>query len=82
MNRRADVRHIAALLSDPARSEHPRAFPANSIAAGKAGLYSWWADAEARELFLRTGGFQSGNSSMSAKPGRHAGLRAASQLRP
>ena len=55
MNLRADVRRIAALLSDPARSEHPRAFPADSIAAANAGLYSWWADAEARELFLRAG---------------------------
>ena len=56
MNRRADVRRIAALLSDPARSEHPRAFPADSVTAGKAGLYSWWADAEAQKLFLRAAG--------------------------
>ena len=55
MNRRADVRRIAALLSDPVRSEHPRAFPADSFAASNAGLYSWWADAEAKELFFRAG---------------------------
>ena len=55
MNRRADIRRIAALLSDPARSEHPSAFPADSVAAGNAGLYSWWADEEAQELFLRAG---------------------------
>ena len=60
MNRRADVRRIAALLSDPGRSEHPRAFPADSIAAANAGLYSWWADAEAQELFLRAGGIPVG----------------------
>ena len=61
MNRGDDVRRIAALLSDPGRSEHPREFPADSIAAGKPGLYSWWADAEARELFLHaTGGISVG----------------------
>ena len=56
MSRGDDVRRIATLLSDPNRSEHPREFPADSIAAGKPGLYSWWADAEAQELFLRTAG--------------------------
>ena len=55
MNERVDVQRIAALLSDPTRSEDPRTFPRNSIAAGKAGLYSWWADADAEELFLRAG---------------------------
>ena len=56
VNCRAEVRRIAALLSEPARSEHPRVFPADPVAAGNAGLYSWWADAEAQELFLRAGG--------------------------
>ena len=56
MSRGGDVRRIAALLSDPNRPEHPREFPADSIAAGKPGLYSWWADAEAQELFLRAAG--------------------------
>ncbi len=51
MNLRVDIRHIAGLLSDPAQSEHPRAFPADSIAAESAGLYSWWADEVAQELF-------------------------------
>ena len=60
MNCRAEVRRIAALLSEPARSEHPRVFPADPVAAGKAGLYSWWADAEAQELFLRAGGIPVG----------------------
>ena len=55
MNCRADVRRIAALLSNTARSDHPRAFPADSIAAANAGLYSWWVDAETQELFLRAG---------------------------
>lgn len=56
-----DVRRIAALLSDPDRPEHPRGFPADPVAAGKPGLYSWWADAEARELFLHaTGGIPVG----------------------
>ena len=56
MSRRADVQRLAALLSDPDWPERPRAFPADPIASGKAGLYSWWADAEARELFLRAAG--------------------------
>ena len=56
MNCRAEVRRIDALLSEPARLEHPRVFPADPVAAGKAGLYSWWADAEAQELFLRASG--------------------------
>ena len=60
VNHRADVRRIAALLSDPARSEHPRAFPADSIAAANAGLYSWWADAEVQELFPWAGGIPVG----------------------
>lgn len=60
MNRRADVRRVTTLLSDPARSEHPRAYPADSIAAANAGLYSWWADAEAQELFFRAGGIPDG----------------------
>ena len=54
MSRGDDVRRIAALLSDPNRSELPRDFPADSITAGKPGLYSWWADAEAQELLLPT----------------------------
>ena len=61
MSREDDVRCIAALLSDPNRSEHPREFSADSIAAAKPGLYSWWADAEAQKLFLRAaGGFSVG----------------------
>lgn len=56
MSRGRDVRRIAALLSDANRSEHPREFPADSITAGQPGLYSWWADAKAQELFLRTAG--------------------------
>lgn len=55
MNRRTDVRRITALLSDPTMAEPSSAFPADPIAAGNAGLYSWWADAEAQELFLREG---------------------------
>ena len=53
MNKRIDSRHITALLSDRTRSEDPRTFPRDPSAAGKAGLYSWWADAEAEELFLQ-----------------------------
>ena len=60
MSQRVGVRRIAALLSDPARSEHPRTFPADPIAAGKAGLYSWWADAKTRGVFLRAGGIPVG----------------------
>ena len=56
MSCRDDVRRIAAQLSDPDRPERPRAFPADSVAASKPGLYSWWADAEAQDLFLRTTG--------------------------
>ena len=51
MNRRADIRHIAGLLSDPSRSEHPRTFPADPVASESPGLYSWWADTEAQNLF-------------------------------
>ena len=60
MNGGANIRRLAALLSDPARSEHPCAFPADSIAADNPGLYSWWADAEAQNLFHRAGGNPSG----------------------
>ena len=60
MSRQADVHRVVTLLSDPRRSEHPRAFPADSLAADHAGLYSWWADAEARELFLRASGYPVG----------------------
>lgn len=56
MSRRDDVRRIVALLSDPDRPERPQEFPADSVAASKPGLYSWWADAEAQDLFLRTAG--------------------------
>lgn len=56
MNKPVDVQRIAVLLSDPTSSEDPRRFQGDSIAAGKAGLYSWWADAVAEELFLRMGG--------------------------
>ena len=56
MNKPVDVRRVAALLSDRTRSEDPRAFPEDPITAGKAGLYSWWADEEAEELFLQAGG--------------------------
>ena len=52
MNRRADVRGTATLLSDPAQSEHPCAFPADSIAVANASCYSWWAESEAQELFI------------------------------
>lgn len=55
MNRQTDVRRIAALLSDETLADHPSAFPADSIAAANAGLYSWWADTEAQELFLGEG---------------------------
>ena len=61
MNRRSDIRRIASLLSDPARSEPPRSFSNDSIAAGNAGLYSWWADTDARDLFLRSTGVRVGH---------------------
>ena len=60
MNRQTDVRRLVALLSDPTRSEPPRAFPTDSTAADRPGLYSWWADAEARDLFLQASGFPVG----------------------
>lgn len=61
MRRGDDVRCIAALLSDPHRSEHPREFPADSIVAAKPGLYSWWGDTQAQELFFQaTGGISVG----------------------
>ena len=55
MSERVEVQRIAAQLCDPTRSEDPRTFPGDSIAAEKPGLYSWWADAEAQEMFLRVG---------------------------
>lgn len=51
-----DVRLIAVRLADRTRSEDPRAFPQDPDAADKAGLYSWWADEAARELFACVGG--------------------------
>lgn len=44
------IEHLVDLLSDRSRAEDPRTFPMDIIAAGKPGLYSWWADSMAREL--------------------------------
>ena len=55
MNQQADVQRIATMLSDRARAEDPRSFPADSIAAEEAGLYSWWANTEAERLFIHIG---------------------------
>jgi hypothetical protein len=41
---------MASLLSDRSHAEDLRTFPTNPDAAGKPGLYSFWADATAREL--------------------------------
>jgi len=41
---------LAAALSDERRTEPPASFPADPSSASHAGLYSWWADDEARSL--------------------------------
>ena len=51
MNGHSDIRSVAHLLADRTRSETPLEFPRDTDDAAKAGLYSWWADREARELF-------------------------------
>lgn len=55
---------MAALLSDPTQQEDPRTFPKDAIAAGKSGLYSWWADVEAEKLFLRARVLRAGGGSV------------------
>lgn len=51
-----DTLRTVALLADIARAEDPRRFPENSVAGGSPGLYSWWADSEAIDLFAQTVG--------------------------
>jgi len=53
MNRRRDIKRVVDRLSDYTRSEDPGKFPGDFHYAEKAGLYSWWADEEAGELFSR-----------------------------
>ena len=44
------VARFVGALSDRNRAESPRTFPSDLDATSHAGLYSWWADAEARTL--------------------------------
>lgn len=39
---------LVASLTDPSRSHPPGQFPSDQVAAARPGLYSWWADQEAR----------------------------------
>lgn len=50
MSSRTEMQDIIGLLSDRSHAEDLRTFPTNPDAAGKPGLYSFWADAAAREL--------------------------------
>ena len=47
----SEMQHIFTRLSDSNRAEDPRTFPMDGSAASKPGLYSWWADETAWELF-------------------------------
>lgn len=45
-----EVETLVATLSDGSRAEAPATFPLDAQAAANAGLYSWWADDEARRV--------------------------------
>ena len=60
MNKQIDIRHIAAVLSDPDRAECPSTFPRDTMAASSPGLYSWWADSTAEALFAQVGYISTG----------------------
>ena len=49
----AGIRRLVAVLSDSARAESLRKFPVDGGAAARPGLYSWWADTEARKQLGR-----------------------------
>lgn len=53
MNTTIDSQRIVTLLSDPSSAQHPRRFPQDSEAVSYSGLYSWWADATAIDLFAQ-----------------------------
>jgi hypothetical protein len=42
---------LVRLLSDDARAVTPASFPADAQEAARPGLYAWWADEQARDLF-------------------------------
>ena len=56
MNERIETRRIIALLSDPGRALDPLSFPENNVEADYSGLYAWWADSTAVDLFGRVVG--------------------------
>ena len=45
----ATVQDLSTVLGDRAQAEAPHRFPINRLAASRPGLYSWWADGEARK---------------------------------
>ena len=53
MNTTIDSQRIVTLLSDPSRAQHPRRFPQDSEVSNCSGLYSWWADTIAIDLFAQ-----------------------------
>ena len=55
MTEESEVRGLVAMLSDPYCVEDPRRFPRDPVAANSAGLYSWWADSVARDVFCKAG---------------------------
>jgi hypothetical protein len=50
MSSGAEIERLASLLSDPQRALPASTFPAGHSDLDLAGLYSWWADAEARSI--------------------------------
>lgn len=46
--RSAEIDELVATLTDSSRAQSPARFPADTAEAATAGLYSWWADEEAR----------------------------------
>ena len=50
-NEGTDIRRIVGRLSYPVHTEDPRRFPVLRVTADSPGLYSWWADSTAIELF-------------------------------
>ena len=56
MNSDIEIQRIVTLLSDPGRTQDPWRFPQDHVAADCSGLYSWWADATAIDLFAQVVG--------------------------
>ena len=56
MSEGIETRRIISLLSDSGRAKEPRRFPESNVESNYPGLYAWWADSTAVDLFTRVVG--------------------------